>query len=157
MGHVILRALPILLKVMLVGFTHVTTLEYPEVLRDETVVDDYYGTKVALRLTNFWNCGRFTILEAQNVNNTNFYSFCFISFKQVADPYRWLEDLESNETKEFVIKQTKLTDDFLENIQPRQEFKEMLTNIVNYPKFSAPTKKKERYFYFHNSGLQNHE
>jgi len=74
---------------------------------------------------------------------------------KVADPYRWLEDDNSPETKAWVEAQNKVSFGYLEAIPERKRITERLTKLWNYEKFSAPTKRGSRYFYSHNSGLQN--
>ena len=91
---------------------------YPETRMDETVVDDYFGTKVA-------------------------------------DPYRWLENDTSAETAEWVKAQTEVTQDYLSHIPFRSAIKDRLTQIVNYERYSTPSKKHGRYIYSKNDGLQN--
>lgn len=72
----------------------------------------------------------------------------------IADPYRWLEDPDSEETKEFVEKQVKLTDSVLSTCETRDKLKEKLTQLFDYPRYHAPSRKGDKYFYFHNTGLQ---
>ena len=91
---------------------------YPETRMDETVVDDYFGTKVA-------------------------------------DPYRWLENDTSAETADWVKAQTEVTQDYLSHIPFRSAIKDRLTQIVNYERYSTPSKKHGRYIYSKNDGLQN--
>ena len=74
---------------------------------------------------------------------------------KVADPYRWLEDLDSEETRKWVEAENKLTFDFLNQIPARASIKERLTQLWNYEKFGIPFKEGNRYFYTRNSGLQN--
>ncbi|XP_075058950.1 prolyl endopeptidase [Mixophyes fleayi] len=74
---------------------------------------------------------------------------------KVCDPYRWLEDPDSEQTKAFVEAQNKLTMPFLEKCPARRLFKERMTELYDYPKYSCHFKKGNRYFYFYNSGLQN--
>jgi prolyl oligopeptidase len=74
---------------------------------------------------------------------------------KVADPYRWLEDLDSPETRAWVEAQNKLTFSFLEAIPARTAIKERLTKLWNYEKYGIPNKEGNRYFYTRNSGLQN--
>ncbi len=91
---------------------------YPETRMDETVVDDYFGTKVA-------------------------------------DPYRWLENDTSAETAKWVKAQNEVTQDYLSHIPFRSALKNRLTEIVNYERYSTPSKKHGRYIYSKNDGLQN--
>lgn len=74
---------------------------------------------------------------------------------RVADPYRWLEDLDSEETRKWVEAENQLTFNYLEGIPARSTIKERLTKLWNYEKFGVPFKEGNRYFYSRNSGLQN--
>src|SRR5690625_3399771 len=74
---------------------------------------------------------------------------------QVADPYRWLEDPDSLETKKWTDEQNERTNQYLENYHGREIIKDNITKMMNYPKYSLPTK-EGKYYYFHkNNGLQN--
>jgi len=74
---------------------------------------------------------------------------------KVADPYRWLEDLDSEETRKWVEAQNAVTFDYLEKIPEREAIRKRLTALWDFEKFSAPSKKGGRHFYSYNSGLQN--
>ena len=74
---------------------------------------------------------------------------------QVPDPYRWLEDDNSAETAAWVEAQNKVTFGFLERIPFRAALKARLEALFNYPKYSAPMSKGERFFFSKNAGLQN--
>ncbi|MBR0177506.1 MAG: S9 family peptidase, partial [Bacteroidales bacterium] len=91
---------------------------YPETRKDTTVIDDYFGTKVA-------------------------------------DPYRWLENDTSAETAQWVKEQNEVTQDYLSHIPFRSALKDRLTQLVNYERYSMPSKKHGRYIYSKNDGLQN--
>ncbi|XP_055295101.1 prolyl endopeptidase-like [Sitodiplosis mosellana] len=95
-------------------------ITYPNARRDESVVDDFHGTKVA-------------------------------------DPYRWLEDPHSGETKQFIDAQNKLSLSFLAKSDTWKKMNEKLTKMWNYPKFGVPQCKGKYYFSFRNSGLQNQD
>ncbi len=73
----------------------------------------------------------------------------------IADPYRWLEDANSAETKVWVDAQNKVTQAFLGQIPERETIKARLTKLWNYERYSVPTKESGRYFYSRNDGLQN--
>ncbi|HWQ32750.1 MAG TPA: prolyl oligopeptidase family serine peptidase [Blastocatellia bacterium] len=74
---------------------------------------------------------------------------------KVADPYRWLENADSEETKAWVEAENKVTFAFLNTIPERERIKARLTKLWDYEKFGAPLKRGNRYFYTYNSGLQN--
>lgn len=74
---------------------------------------------------------------------------------KVADPYRWLEDGESAETRQWIEAQNQLTSRWLDAIPARKAIRERLTKLIDYERYSLPSKRHNRYFYFHNSGLQN--
>jgi prolyl oligopeptidase len=73
----------------------------------------------------------------------------------VHDPYRWLEDDNSPETAEWVEQQNSVTFNYLEQIPFRAKLKERLESLFNYPKYSQPFRRGERYFFYKNDGLQN--
>jgi prolyl oligopeptidase len=73
----------------------------------------------------------------------------------VADPYRWLEDPDSEETKAWVEAQNQVTFGYLEEISARKAIQQRLTQLWDYEKFGIPFKEGDRYFYFKNDGLQN--
>jgi prolyl oligopeptidase len=74
---------------------------------------------------------------------------------QVADPYRWLEDIDSPPTRAWVEAETKLTSDYLAKIPGREKIEQRLKEIWNFERWSAPQKHGARWFYTHNDGLQN--
>lgn len=73
----------------------------------------------------------------------------------VADPYRWLEDPDSEATQSWVESQNKITFDYLNQIPQREEIKQRIAKLWNYEKYGTPFKEGNRYFYFKNDGLQN--
>ncbi len=74
---------------------------------------------------------------------------------KVADPYRWLEDETSAETKAWVDDQNRVTFAYLDKIPYREKLKARLTQLYNYPRISAPFHRGETYFFTKNDGLQN--
>ena len=73
---------------------------------------------------------------------------------KVADPYRWLEQLDTPETRAWVMAEAKLTDSYVEKIPVRAALKQRLTQLLDYEKYGAPFHRGNRYFYSYNSGLQ---
>ncbi len=73
---------------------------------------------------------------------------------KVADPYRWLEDTDSAETHAWVEAENKLTFAYLDQIPYRQAIRDRLTKLWNYERFTTPSQYGGRYFFLHNTGLQ---
>jgi prolyl oligopeptidase len=73
----------------------------------------------------------------------------------VADPYRWLENDTADDVNAWVKEQNLVTMNFLDKIPFRKQIKARLTEILNYEKFSAPSRVGEFYFFSKNDGLQN--
>lgn len=74
---------------------------------------------------------------------------------EIADPYRWLEVDTAPEVIEWVKKQNEVTFGYLNQIPFRDKIRKRLEEVWNYPKFSAPFKRGDYYFFFKNDGLQN--
>ena len=74
---------------------------------------------------------------------------------RVPDPYRWLEDPDSPESRAWIEAENRLTAAYLAEIPARSTIRERLTKLWNYPKYGAPFRKGRRYFFFKNDGLQN--
>jgi len=75
---------------------------------------------------------------------------------KVADPYRWMEDTESVETKGWIEAENRLTNAYLATIPQRETIKNRLTEIWNYERYSSPSKIADNfYIYTKNDGLQN--
>jgi prolyl oligopeptidase len=73
----------------------------------------------------------------------------------VADPYRWLEDDNSADTKAWVKAQNEVSFGYLEKLPMRETFKKRIEVLSNYEKLSAPTRRGEWFYFYKNSGLQN--
>ena len=74
---------------------------------------------------------------------------------KVADPYRWLEDDKSAATKEWVTAQNVVTQAYLSTIPYRKNFQDAIEKLFNYPKYSAPFRNGEWFYFYKNEGLQN--
>jgi prolyl oligopeptidase len=73
----------------------------------------------------------------------------------VPDPFRWLEDDNSEETKGWVETQNALTNGYLESIPFRKDLANRYRDLFNFPKVSSPMRVGEQFFSYRNSGLQN--
>jgi prolyl oligopeptidase len=73
---------------------------------------------------------------------------------KVADPYRWLEDLEAPATREWIAAQNALTFGYLETVPGREGIRKRLTALWNYPRTGLPVREAGRLFSLRNSGLE---
>ncbi|HKH63252.1 MAG TPA: prolyl oligopeptidase family serine peptidase [Flavitalea sp.] len=108
---------------------------------------------VKLLLTVIIPCSSLAQLQYPNTKKTdtidNYHG------TKVPDPYRWLEDDNSEETKAWVIAQNKATQQYLASIPYRQQVKRRLEELWNYPRYTSPFKEGDYYYYYKNDGLQN--
>ena len=74
---------------------------------------------------------------------------------KVPDPYRWLEDPDSAESRQWIDAQNKLTEGYIRGVPERQAIIDRITKLWNFEKFGTPGKEGGRYFWSYNSGLQN--
>jgi prolyl oligopeptidase len=72
----------------------------------------------------------------------------------VADPYRWMEDLNSPELKRWVDAENAVTFTYLDAQPVRDALKQRITELWNYPKVTPPRYEGRHWFYNRNSGLQ---
>ena len=107
-------------------------------------------TPVALLMTSLLNAQTITYPQARRGDVLDDYHGT-----KVADPYRWLEDVDSPETRAWVDAENRVTFAYLEQIPERERIRARLTQLWDYPKYGSPFKKGGRYFFFKNSGLQN--
>src|SRR3989440_5190312 len=74
---------------------------------------------------------------------------------KVPDPYRWLENNDSPEVAAWVEAENKVTFAYLDKIPYRNQLKDRLTKLLNYPKYSSPSRRGEWFVFSKNDGLQN--
>lgn len=74
---------------------------------------------------------------------------------KVADPFRWLENTDSEETRQWVEAENRVTEEFLKKIPSRDPIRKRLTALWDYPKYGLPRQDGGRYFFSKNDGLQN--
>ena len=75
--------------------------------------------------------------------------------QKVDDPYRWLENLDSEATRDWVAAQNKVAQPRLDALPHRAWVKQVLTQLWNYERFNTPVKEGGRYFFLRNDGRQN--
>ena len=73
----------------------------------------------------------------------------------VADPYRWLEDPDSPDSRRWIEAENKVTFKFLDTIPQRAAIHTRLKELWDYERYGVPFKEQARYFFSKNSGLQN--
>lgn len=75
---------------------------------------------------------------------------------QVKDPYRWMENLDSDTLEHWIQKENEIFDGYMEHVGLKDTIQSQLSNIWDYPKYSSPFRTAKHYFYFKNSGLKDH-
>lgn len=75
--------------------------------------------------------------------------------QEVSDPYRSLEDTESDSTAKWIAAQNSLTREYLDAIPQRPGLVKRLTELWNYERYGLPVRRGDAYFFTHNDGLQN--
>src|SRR5215203_5899690 len=66
---------------------------------------------------------------------------------KVADPYRWLEDPDSPEAREWIEAENRVTFGYLDEIPARASIRERMTRLWDYERFGTPFEEGGRYFY----------
>ncbi|MCI0472663.1 MAG: prolyl oligopeptidase family serine peptidase, partial [Ignavibacteria bacterium] len=101
----------------------------------------------------FIACTSFAQLNYPNARKTDHTDDYFGT--KVEDPYRWMEDLNSSELKTWIEEENKVTFSYLDKIPFRDKIRKRLTEIWNYPKYGAPFRIGEYYFFYKNDGMRN--
>jgi prolyl oligopeptidase len=73
----------------------------------------------------------------------------------VADPYRWLEDLDSPRTRQWVQAEAQLTQRYFTGVPGRDKLRVRLGELYGYEKIGVPSREGGRYFFTGNSGHQD--
>ena len=74
--------------------------------------------------------------------------------RAIADPYRWMEDLDSRDVRRWIDEQNAITERYLQTLPLRAHFRDRITALWDYPKVSVPVVEAGRLFYQRNTGLQ---
>lgn len=74
---------------------------------------------------------------------------------QVPDPYRWLEEIDSEQTRRWIEAQNEVTFGYLDQIPSRSAIRQRLTELWNYEQYGVPFVRGGRIFFTRNDGLQN--
>jgi prolyl oligopeptidase len=74
---------------------------------------------------------------------------------KVEDPYRWMEDVDSPEVKAWIEQENLLTRCILDKVPGREALQRRLMDLIDFERYTPPVRKGTRYFYWHNTGLQN--
>ena len=115
-------------------------------------------TYLLIAILSFWSCQtsdsskevKLAYPETAKIDTTDNYFG-----KEVIDPYRWMEDDNSEQTAKWVNEQNEVTFSYLTNIDFRKEIKSRLADLENYEKIGAPFKQGDYYYFYKNDGLQN--
>lgn len=74
---------------------------------------------------------------------------------EIKDPYRWLEDDHSDETKEWVTAENKVTFGYLDKIDYRKDIEKRLKDLWDYERIGTPFKRGDYIYFYKNDGLQD--
>jgi prolyl oligopeptidase len=74
----------------------------------------------------------------------------------IADPYRWLEDGDTPETRDWTDRQNALTQAYLSSAPGRERLRARLEKLLGIGVLGVPTPVRGRYFYLRREGRQNH-
>ncbi|VDK18965.1 unnamed protein product [Anisakis simplex] len=74
---------------------------------------------------------------------------------KVPDPYRWLEDPDSDETKAYVDKLNAVSEPFIGASPIREKMRKKLIELWDYEKYGCTSKHGQYYYHFYNPGLHN--
>lgn len=74
---------------------------------------------------------------------------------EVTDPYQWLENPDSDETKAFVDAQNEVSRSYIDACQFKTRINKSITKLWDYPKHGCPGQHGNRFYQYKNSGLQN--
>lgn len=74
---------------------------------------------------------------------------------KVPDPYRWMEDVDSPEVQQWIEQENLLTRSLLDRIPGRAPMHQRLMELIDFERYTPPLRRGNRYFYSHNTGLQN--
>jgi len=75
---------------------------------------------------------------------------------KIPDPYRWLENIDSREVRDWINKQNDLTMRILRSLPERKNLIKELKKLFDVESISLPIRKKDFYFYYKRENLQNH-
>ncbi len=97
------------------------------------------------------NVGKWVYPKAKKSGITHSYFNRIIS-----DPYSWLEDDSTSDTKEWIEQENSITQDYFSRIPFRESIRQRLNKIWDYEKYSVPFRLAPYTYYYKNNGLQNH-
>ena len=75
----------------------------------------------------------------------------------VADPYRWLEDPDSQRTRQWVAAQNRLSEPYLAALGARKWFADSLAVILGTASTGVPRKRGGRYLFNRNDGTRDQD
>lgn len=110
----------------------------------------WFSLAIATFFISDFSYTQFSYPHTRKVNHTDDYHGTI-----VADPYRWLENDTSDETKQWVAAQNEVTYQYLRSITFRESIKSRLAALYNYERYSVPLENNGYYYFFKNDGLQN--
>ncbi len=74
---------------------------------------------------------------------------------QVSDPYRWMEDIGSADTRAWIEAQNAVTREFIDAIPGRDALRDRMRELVDFARMGAPEQAGDKFYTWHNTGLQD--
>jgi prolyl oligopeptidase len=73
----------------------------------------------------------------------------------VADPYRWMEEMSSEETRQWVSAENAVTDAYLGGLPGRDTLRKRIAELISYESYGVPSRRGTHYFWTHRDGKQS--
>ncbi|MCX5800138.1 MAG: prolyl oligopeptidase family serine peptidase [Candidatus Eisenbacteria bacterium] len=75
--------------------------------------------------------------------------------KEIVDPYRWLEDQESPETRAWIDAQNAYSHSLIDSLKVREKIRQRLTELMKIERITMPSEHGGRYFFYKRSPDQD--
>lgn len=117
------------------------SVRHPAAHRDHNIKEMFYDEQVKCKIKKY------------SINCLSKYFFFVL---KVVDPFRWLENPDYLDTKQYIFQENDIAKKILESCSIRKDFIETISGLMNFERKTLPQIHGEHYFAFTKSGLKNH-